>query len=138
MDMMTRRKILLASGKKELYPIGTNILAKYIGTLQDGYSIAYELSRTAFNPTTGDLVSHAGQAASETFIPINPKYKYRKTDPNGRSNFRYLFYDASYAFIEGYDTGGTWADSDLHAPPSNAKYMRVSAQIRTSAIIRIE
>lgn len=122
---------------KQLYPIGTNILAKYIGTLQDD-RIDYELSRTAFDSATGNLIPHAGQAASEKFIPISPKYKYRKTDPNGRSNFRYIFYDASYAFIEGYDTGGTWADSNLHDPPSNAKYMRVSAQLRSSAIIRIE
>lgn len=129
----------MGSGEKELYPIGTNILAKYIGTLQDG-KIAYELSRTAFNQITGELYTHAGQSASEIFIPINPKYRYRKTDPNGRSNFHYLFYDASYAFIEGYDTGGTWADSDLRTPPPNAKYMRVSTQtqIRTAAIIRIE
>ena len=128
---------MLGSGEKELYPIGTNILAKYIGTLQDG-RIDYELSRTAFNQITGNLYTHAGQSASETFIPINTKYKYRKTDPSGRSNFCYLFYDASYAFIEGYNTGGTWADTNLRTPPLNAKYMRVSSQFRTSAIIRIE
>lgn len=123
-------------GGGELYPVGTDLVTKYIGRdLSNGNGLFI----LGDFDTTGEIIEDStAYGISPVFIPINPNYTYYKT---GGRFYRSCLYDADYNYI-----GRTIEQNNLNfreiSPfPSNARYMRIITLSNTNnwviAIYRI-
>lgn len=128
MDLRTRRGLIGSKEpEEELYPVGTDVLSKYIGisgrfiNFDEGYLIS---------PQTGELVAQSGYYASAIFIPINPKYTYRKS--GNRINM-IAFYKQDKTFISGKAINNTNVET-ITGIPAGAKWIRVGVNSSNRAI----
>ena len=120
MDLMMRRNALLACGKEEeLYPIGTDIITKYIGRDENGAFIGEQ--NVDIN-SQGEFVSGSSYG-SPVYLPINSSYRYEK---DLYRVYRLTFYDKNYGFIS-QNTSNKYNNLnrvEITDIPSNAAYIR--------------
>ena len=117
--MAIRRGLMM--GNADLYPIGTDVITKYVGRGSNG--LAYLYGGYNIGETTGNYgqTSDGSRAASPVYIKIKPTYRFRKGD-EGRI-YVLAYYDKDYNYIS-YIQSNNLNVVDLPAPPSNAEYMR--------------
>ena len=118
MDVMLRRRRLMGmQEKKELYPIGTDVITKYYGRDSNGFFIGEK--NVAINSdgewATGDYYGNS------TFIPINPKYRYQKSS---NRMYRVTFYNAKYEPVSIPTDYNNLTVMEIGNIPSDARYMR--------------
>ena len=106
----------------ELYPVGTDLVTKYIGrNLSNGYGL-FVLGN--FSETTGEIIEGSeAYGISTVYIPINPDYTYYKTR-TGRF-YKACLYDADYNFIGMSREQNNLSFKEISPFPSNARYMRI-------------
>lgn len=126
MSWAQKKKVMMmaAAGPapSELYPVGTDVKAMYCpypGSWSSGKAIS---------TSTGEIVSGSSYV-NPNYIPVDPSYTYQK---NGQRMSTSAWYDADYNFIESFSEYNT-SVKNLPAAPSNAKYMRISANSGASA-----
>ena len=129
MELMRRRGVMGAKeAPEELYPVGTDIILKYIG-LKAGSNKYANFVYNKVLDTSGAYVDSTNTAASEAYMEVDPKFRYRKTVRGGESSggriYRLAYYDKNYQFISSV-IHNTLYDVDLAALPNNARYARVS------------
>ena len=109
-------------GGGELYPVGTDLVTKYIGrNLSNGQGL-FVLGN--FSDTTGEIIEGSeAYGISTVYIPINPDYTYYKTGI-GRF-YKACLYDADYNFIGMSKEQNNLKFSEISPFPSNARYMRI-------------
>jgi len=110
--LVARRRMLMQQ-EPELYPVGTDVIALYAQNWVNDSSWT----------NTGGTSSISGASRCTDFIPINPKYTYRK---NGHRLYNYCcWYDKNKHFIRAFSQNNTVAQ-DITNIPENARYMRIS------------
>ena len=109
-------------GGNELYPVGTDLVTKYIGrNLSSGFGLFVPGN---FNTKTGEIIEGSTEwGISPVYIPINPDYTYYKTSA-GRF-YRACLYDADYNFIGLSREQNNLNFKEISPFPSNARYMRI-------------
>lgn len=120
MDLMEiRRRMLIGQKSNELYPVGTDIVTKYIG--RNAYGSFIGENNVSIN-SQGEFVSGA-YYGSPVYLPINPSYRYKK---NQYRIYEIAFYDEDFKFIS-----PTWSNKynnltqmEITDIPSNAAYIR--------------
>ena len=117
--MEVRRKMLIGQKSNELYPIGTDIVTKYIGRNVYGEFIG---EKNVDINSQGEFVSGTFYGSS-VYLPINPSYRYVK------SGFRInhlTFYDKDYRFISRNSSNqyNNTTQMEIINIPSNAAYIR--------------
>lgn len=118
MDLMTRRREMMEG---EMYPVGTDIVTKYIGRNSRGWFIG-ESAVTI--DSSGEFVSGGGYYGSPIYLPINAKYEYEK-NASGRV-YNLTYYDSNYRFIRrnsSYQYNNLERTKITDIPP-NACYIR--------------
>ena len=100
----------------ELYPVGTDIVTKYIG--RNAYGSFIGEQNVDIN-SRGEFVSGTFYG-SPVYLPINPSYRYEK---NGYRIYHLTFYDRDYGFIS-QTNYNTTAQMEITNIPSNAAYIR--------------
>ena len=113
--MAIRRRLLM--GDADLYPIGTDIVKKYIGKNENGQ--AY-LTEGYWINGKGEYEARNGYGASAVYMRINPNYRYRK---GNRRLAPIAYYDSDFNWIRNDMINNTTIE-DMPAPPSNAAYAR--------------
>ena len=103
----------------ELYPIGTDIVTKYIG--RNAYGSFIGEQKVGIN-SQGEFVS-GNYYGSPVYLPINPSYRYEK---NKYRIYEIAFYDEDCGFISlalsnKYNNLTQMEITDI---PSNAAYIR--------------
>ena len=113
----------------ELYPVGTDLVTKYIGRDDDGKGL---FEHGTFNTGTGEIeteITGSGYGVSTVFMPVNPRYSYQKTRiADGRAAGRLYFcgfYDKNYNYIS-YIAYNSLAVVNLPAFPNEARYIRIA------------
>lgn len=129
-DLLRRRRAMMGQAKaeeEELYPVGTDIVDEYIRK-QSGFKIG------KIN-NLGDFESVGAYYASEDYIPVNPKYTYRKNDYRlGSNSGGYCaWYDASKSFISAFAQDNLNVQN-LPKAPSKARYLRISTRNQSNAV----
>lgn len=116
---MLRRREMLESMGGELYPVGTDIIGKYIG--RNARGLANFVPYTIINLETG-AYEEGDLGASPVYMPINPDYTYQKGS-KGRI-YRLAYYAADYTYISSiiHSSLDKWVITDI---PANARYCRV-------------
>ena len=112
--LMERRRLLMQDNPHMLYPIGTDVVTKYIRSVSGGFE------RGSINED-GEFVSGGGSYASQIYVPILPGYRFRK---DGYRIVRMAWYDRNKEFISSF-TRNNLSVQDLPAPPSNARFFRL-------------
>lgn len=144
---MTRRRALMAQKieDEELYPVGTDLVAMYIGRDVNGLGLFnHEHTISNVSNTIGEYVEGPYNAASPIYLPIDPKYRYQKNKGynsyQGGRMYYFTWYDANHNFISQFSENN-FDNVDLPAPPSNARYARFATHDNDNnwgiAIIRI-
>ena len=112
--MLLRRR--LNHNENGLYPVGTDIITKYIRNTGIGW-----LNDMQINSTTGELYETSGYSVTGDFIPIEPTYTYEK------NNYRIRIgcYDANKTFISLINHNNTTTEL-LNDIPANTYYIKVS------------
>lgn len=111
---MRRRFLLTKKTEQELYPIGTDIVKKYV--YDEGYSFIYD---TTLSSTTGEVIS-GSYATEEIYIPIDPTYTYEK---NGYRLSRACWYDSNKTYITYTAQNNTNTEVIANIPPE-ARFLR--------------
>ena len=126
---------MLSMGKKELYPIGTDILTKYIG--RDSKGLLLLDNKTSFD-NNGNIIA-GNNATSSVYIPVNLSYKYTK----GARRISLHYYDKNYNYLGNYSN--TWEPMVQTLPtfPQDTVFIRCAFLIGPNAnwnvdITRIE
>ena len=118
MDLMKRRRELLVIQKHVgLYPVGTDIIAKYYGHDDNGFFIGE--ANCAIN-TQGEWIKGT-YYGNPTFIPVNPEYRYRKS---AARMYSVTFYNADYECVSTPIHYNNLKVMEITNIPSNARYMR--------------
>lgn len=121
--LVARRRVLMQQ-EPELYPVGTDVIALYAQNWVDDSSWA----------NTGGTSSISGAARCTNYIPIDPRYTYRK---NNYRLYNYCcWYDADKHFIRSFALNNTTAQ-DITNIPQNARYMRVSTYKANKAQLKV-
>jgi len=116
--MLVRRQMM---EYLELYPIGTDIIEKYVG--RDSVGCALISAMHTISETTGEYEeTHLTHAATEVFMRVHPDYRYQKS-ADGRL-YRIAYYDINYNYIGSSPSYNNLKVTDLQAPPPNAAYAR--------------
>lgn len=103
----------------ELYPVGTDIVTKYIGRNAYGFFVGeHDVTINA----QGDFVSGT-LYGSPAYLPISPSYRYEK---NKYRIFKLTFYDEDCGFISQVNTNkyNNVTQMEITDIPSNAAYIR--------------
>ena len=111
---MMRRRLLEIPLSGDLYPIGTDIVKKYV--YDAGYSFTYD---TYLSATTGEVIS-GSYATEEIYIPIDPTYTYEK---NGYRLSRACWYDSDKTYISDTAQNNTSVQVITNIP-QNARFLR--------------
>jgi len=120
MDMMEiRRRMLIGQKSNELYPVGTDIVTKYIGRNANGSFIGEK--NVGLN-AQGEFVS-GDNYGSPVYLPISPSYRYEKS---GNRLYYLTFYDNDYGFISQNRSNyyNNLTETEITDIPSNAAYIR--------------
>ena len=120
--MQVRRRLMLSQGQStDLYPIGTDVITKYIGRDENG--LAYFVSGKMLN-NSGEYVDGDNNAASPVYIPVDENYRFAK---NAKRILIICFYDSNYGFISRLGLYNNLTAMDLQAFPVNTAYFRVGS-----------
>lgn len=121
--MMNVRRAMLMR-ENELYPVGTDVITKYIGRDSNGKGLF--VGHMEINVKNGQYVeATTDRAASPVFIPIRSGYVMQKSS-DGRLN-ACAYYDADYNFIAGFSYNNlNVIDFTI---PDGAAYMRITTHL---------
>lgn len=103
----------------ELYPVGTDIVTKYIGRNAYGSFVGeHDVTINA----QGEFVSGT-QYGSPVYLPISPSYRFEK---NGYRMYNLTFYDKDFVFISQNNSNkyNNLTTNEITDIPSNAAYIR--------------
>lgn len=125
--MVAWRRMLMK--KPELYPVGTNILAKYGAVF---------VSKHTIDTITGEYVENRSYQASPVYMPISPKYTYwkRGTYPNRAYLSVLAFYDKDKNYIS-YYWKNDYNDFVIPDIPANARYARIAIPSGSATDVKI-
>lgn len=114
--LVARRRGLMK--EPELYPVGTNIRAKYGAVFISSHGI---------DTNTGEYVENSSRQASPVYMPISPQYTYwkRGTFPNRAYLSVLAFYDKDKNYISYYGKND-YGDFVIPDIPANARYARIA------------
>lgn len=106
----------------ELYPVGTDIITKYIGRNDNGSFIG---EKNVDINSQGEFVRVVSVSCygSPVYLPISPNYRYEK---NGYRMYNLTFYDKDYGFISQNNSNqyNNTTQMEITNIPSNAAYIR--------------
>ena len=109
-------------GGNELYPVGTDLVTKYIGRNLSGGNGLFVLGN--YDWSTGEIIEDSEEfGISPVYIPIDPNYTYYKT--GGGRFYRASLYDADYNYIGLSREQNNLSFKEISPFPSNARYMRI-------------
>lgn len=113
----------------ELYPVGTNILAKYGAVF---------VSKHTIDTITGEYVEKISHQASPVYMPISPKYTYWKRGiyPNRGHLSVLAFYDKDKNYIS-YYAKNEYNDFVIPDIPANARYARIAIPSGSATDVKI-
>lgn len=120
--MQRRRELMAMQNNSELYPIGTDVITKYIGRDSAGY--AYFVSGKQLN-SNGEYVDGSGNnaAASPVFIPVKDSYGFHKS---AHRLYTLAQYDINYSFL-GSAAYGTLEERDIAPLLPGTAYIRLAS-----------
>lgn len=125
--LVARRRALMK--EPELYPVGTNIRAKYGAVF---------VSKHTIDTITGEYVEKISHQASPVYMPISPKYTYWKRGiyPNRGYLSVLAFYDKDKNYI-GYYAKNDYNDFVIPDIPANARYARIAIPSGSATDVKI-
>lgn len=109
----------------DIYPIGEDIVSRYIG--RDWSTGSVPMVRGRVNHETGQYESdeNGDYNISLNYIPVSPSYQYTKSGSAGFL-YRVLFYDEEKNFISGARFTVNWNIWFSFTVPAEARYMRIA------------
>lgn len=116
---------LISGYETDLYPIGEDVVSRYIGRDWDTGRVPMVLGNV--NESTGlyEQNENGSFNISLNYIPISPNYQYTKSG-NAGFLYRVLFYDSDKNFISGVRFTSNWNIWYSFTAPSNANFMRIA------------
>lgn len=118
--MGIRHRLMMGQKSNELYPIGTDIITKYIGRNADDSFVG---EKNVDINNRGEFVSGTQYYGSPVYLPISPSYRYEKS---GYRLYKLTFYDKDYGFISQNTSNyyNNLTKMEITDIPSNAAYIR--------------
>lgn len=121
-DLLRRRRAMMGqkTEEEELYPVGTDIVLKYIGLRAGSTTEKDFVSGYGYN-NQGEYIERSGYAASPVYMEVDSAYRY---SAKGGRIYHLCYYDKDKSFIS-YIVSNTTAERTLPALPARARYARV-------------
>lgn len=115
----------IAEDNIELYPVGEDLVSRYIG--RDWSTGSVPMVRGRVNHETGQYEpdENGDFNISLIYIPVSPNYQYTKSGSAGFL-YRVLFYDEEKNFLSGLRFTPNWNVWFSFTVPAEARYMRIA------------
>jgi len=125
--LVARRRMLMYK-EPELYPIGTDIVLKYIGLRSGSTTQKNFVSGHAYNDNGEYIETTGNKAASPVYMEVDSSYRY---SAKGGRIYHLCYYDKDKNFIS-YIVSNVTTERTLPGLPSGAKYARVDTLDNTN------
>lgn len=122
-------KFRLNTDKPELYPVGTDLVSKYLGrNWSNGTGLFVHGTTKSSTGVMTQTDNESDVGLCMVYIPIDPSYTYVKSDQGGI--YEGFYYDENKNFISRFAYNSlSWITLN---PPQNAKYLRFATHYLTN------